>query len=76
MHFLEEHVVPWVRKWEIAPGMMGEQGAESVHAQFNRIELSYRIMIHNRVDRLKSVVKQHHLQISPQNLMLQPGNVR
>lgn len=73
MHFLEEHVVPWIRKWGVAPGMMGEQGAESIHARFKRIEMSYRNMIHNRVDRLKSVVQQHHLQVSPQNLMLQPG---
>ncbi len=72
MHFLEEHVVPWIKNWGAAPGMMGEQGTESIHANFNRIELSYRNMIHNRVERLKSVVQQHHLQISPQNLKLNP----
>ena len=29
MHMLKEHVIPWLKKWHIGSGMMGEQGAES-----------------------------------------------
>ena len=32
MHILEDHTVPWMRQWHLASGLMGEQGAESMHA--------------------------------------------
>ena len=32
MNFLEYHVVPWLNKWRIGLGFMGEQGAKSIHA--------------------------------------------
>ena len=72
MHLMESHMVPWLRKWHLGFGMMGEQGAESIHASFNSIERSFANMIHNRVDRLLSVVKEHHLRISPANITLLP----
>lgn len=72
MHMMEDHMVPWIRKWRVGFGMMGEQGAESIHASFNGIERSYACMIHNKVDRLKAVVKEHHLRTSPANLCHQP----
>ena len=31
MHMLEEHTVPFLRRWHIRFGFMGEQGAESIH---------------------------------------------
>jgi hypothetical protein len=34
---------------------LGEQGAESIHANFNGIERSFANTIHNRVDRLRYV---------------------
>ena len=37
MHFLEEHTVHWLRKWGVGFGLMGEQGAESIHAYFNSL---------------------------------------
>ena len=49
--------------------MMGEQGAESIHATFNKIELSYRNMIHNRIDRLKECGRA----APPANLPTKPG---
>ncbi len=35
MHMLEEHVLPWLRKWHVGFGLLGEQGIESIHAHFN-----------------------------------------
>lgn len=72
MHLMEDHMVPWMRKWHLGFGIMGEQGAESIHASFNSIERSFASMIHNRVERLRSVVKEHHLRVSPANLSLLP----
>ena len=39
LHMLEDHVVPWLEKWLVGFGLMGEQGAESVHASFNNMKL-------------------------------------
>ena len=41
MHFLEYHVVPWLNKWRIGLGFMGEQGAESIHAAVSAIIRAY-----------------------------------
>lgn len=68
MHLMEDHIIPWLRRWHLGFGMMGEQGAESIHACFNGIERSYVNLKHHPVDRLKFVVKEHHLRISPTNL--------
>ncbi len=71
MHMLEDHVVPWLKKWRVGCGCMGEQGAESLHAIFNSTERSYNNM-KDRVERLKVVLKNHHMQIMPQNISLEP----
>ena len=34
MHILEDHVVEWMKRWKIGAGLMGEQGAESIHAHY------------------------------------------
>ena len=35
LHYLEEHIVKFVPKWKIGPGMMGEHGGEGIYHQFN-----------------------------------------
>ena len=38
MHMLEEHLVPFHREWRgIGFGLMAEQGAESIHKEFNTL---------------------------------------
>ena len=54
MHILECHVADWLEKWGVGLGLMGEQGAESVHTSINQIERSY-LNIPNTVDRLLRV---------------------
>ena len=41
MHILEDHVVPWMRRWHLGSGLMGEQGVESIHAHMHRLERQY-----------------------------------
>ena len=64
MHLLENHTVPWARRTGTGFGLLGEQGAESIHARFNTLQRTYQC-IHNKVDRLLSIVKEHSLSISP-----------
>jgi hypothetical protein len=71
LHILEEHVVPWMRKWQFGLGFMGEQGAESIHARFNTLQRTYS-NIKNRTERLKYILKEHHLQVSPYTVEQRP----
>ena len=66
MHILECHVPGWLEKWGIGLGLMGEQGAKSIHTSFNLIKASYRSMP-NQVDRLLCIVKEHHLRVDPEH---------
>lgn len=64
MHILEQHVVPWIKKWGVGLGLMGEQGAESIHAAVNSITPAY-VNIPDRVQRLKCILQEHHRQVCP-----------
>ena len=63
MHLLEDHTVPWARRTGTGFGLLGKQGAESIHARFNTLQRTYQC-IHNKVDRLLSIVKEHSLSIN------------
>ena len=60
----------WMEKWGVGLGLMGEQGAESIHTTFNTIERSY---MPNKVDRLLRIMQEHHLRIDPDNLSMVPA---
>ena len=63
MHLLEDHTVPWAKRTGTGFGLLGEQGAESIHARFNTLQRTYQCI--HKVDRLLSIVKEHSLFISP-----------
>ena len=66
-------MVPWIRRWGgVGFGVMGEQGAESIHAEFNRIEICYRNQRHDRVERLRRVVVEHLSRTNPTNVAAHP----
>ena len=71
MHIMEEHAVPWMRRWRVGAGLMGEQGAESVHAHFMKLERIHQ-GIASDVDRLKYIVKEHLLEAEPSLTCLRP----
>jgi len=71
MHILEDHVIPWMRRWHIGAGLMGEQGAESIHAHFNRIEMQYNGIV-NPLDRLRYVFNEHNVESTPGLNTLRP----
>ena len=37
LHMMEDHVVDFVSQWRVGIGMLGEQGAESIHTVFNQL---------------------------------------
>lgn len=71
MHMLEEHVVPWLKKWGVGFGLLGEQGIESIHAHFNSLGRTYR-SIPEEVTRLRQLMKEHLLHIAPDNISATP----
>lgn len=71
LHMLEDHVVPFLKRWKVGFGFLGEQGAESIHARFNRIQESF-VNMHNPVKRLAAMLKSHLLQVCPDNIVKQP----
>jgi len=68
MHILEDHVVPWIRRWRVGFGFMGEQGAESIHAYFNSLKSSYR-GIPDPVQQLRQMMVAHFLHVTPANIV-------
>ena len=64
MHMLEDHVLPFLQKWRVGFGLLGEQGAESIHTTFNQLNRVY-ANIHNRVERLHHITVEHHRKVSP-----------
>eukprot|EP00731_Ephydatia_muelleri_P038060 Em0644g1a len=70
MHLLEDHTSQWANSNHVGFGLLGEQGAESIHAKFNQLGLVF-APIKDRVQNLKCIVKEHLLSIEPQ-LVLPP----
>ena len=71
LHMLEDHVVPWLEKWLVGFGLMGEQGAESMHASFNNMKLQTRYT-NNKLEQINRQMTEHFLRVQPANLALQP----
>lgn len=61
LHLLEQHLVPLVKRFGIALGLLGEQGGEGIHHHFNELEVRANISkVKTSVAQLKIVVE-HHL---------------
>ena len=75
LHMLEEHVVPWIKKWGVGFGLLGEQGAESIHAYFNLLRHQYN-SIPERLQRLKQMMVAQHLKVAPDNTTARPPIVK
>lgn len=68
LHFLEDHIYEWVRRYRTGVGLLGEQGIESIHHdEVNELNRTYSC-IRNRVDRLKCVMEEQHRRCHPDNV--------
>ena len=64
LHLLENHVVPFIKKWRFGLGLYGEQGAESIHPEFNSLKATY-APVKPATKRLKVMLEQHLMKVSP-----------
>ena len=72
LHMLEDHMVPFLKQWRgVGFGLLGEQGAEGIHADFKNLKRRFS-GIPDSVERLCCTMKQHHLRCSPQNIAARP----
>ena len=71
MHILEDHVIPLLRTNRIGSGLMGEQGAESIHAKIAELEAWFSGVV-NPLQRLKYVLNEHNIQATPTLNSLRP----
>jgi hypothetical protein len=71
MHFLEDHLIDWVKRYRTGFGLLGEQGVESIHHEFNTLKNTYS-SIRNRVEQLKCIVEEHHRRCHPDNIVIIP----
>jgi len=70
MHILEDHVVPWIQRWRVSSGLMGEQGSESIHAYIKNLERVYKIP--NEVEKLLYIFKEQAIESDPGLSSLRP----
>ena len=63
--------MPWMQQWHVASGLMGEQGAEQIHAHIMNLERTYR-GVADPVQRLAYIMREHQLQTAPVLSNLQP----
>ena len=71
MHLLEDHTVACVQKWHVGFGLLGEQGAEFIHAKFNALHRTY-ASIHEKLQHYQCVTKEHLISIAPENVAAIP----
>lgn len=64
-------MVDWLKKYHLGPGLMGEQGAESIHAHLNRLETTYG-SVRNKLERLKHIFEMYTIETTPALQSLTP----
>lgn len=72
LHLLEDHVIPFARRFEVGLGLLAEQGSESIHARFNTLARNYHAMP-NELQRLTAISQQHLVSVLPQLDDLRPA---
>ena len=68
---LEEHIVPFLRRWHFPLGFLGEQGGESTHKDFVQLASTFS-HVKLSTKRLKKMLEEHHLVVHPKNRDLIP----
>ena len=68
---LEDHTIPFIRKWRVGLGFYGEQGGESLHQQFKQMHNRYK-NIKKPLECLRYMMNQHLSNANPMSLSLRP----
>ena len=61
---LEDHVCPFLRKWQMGLGFYGEQGIEEIHSEFNT-QSEHFSHVKKQDTRLWQILVNHHIATSP-----------
>ena len=64
LHMMEDHVIPFIRRWGAACGFYGEQGGESIHQTINNMKRNYNCMPKG-LERLKYIMVNHLTATNP-----------
>ena len=64
LHLLEDHALDFIRECGVGFGFYGEQGGESIHAEFNRLYITYCGM-KPKILRVLNMLKEHHRRVYP-----------
>ncbi len=75
LHMLEDHVIPWLSKWHGGFGLMGEQGAESIHKYFNNLGRVY-CTSSDPVTKLHTEMREHHTHLAPECIVARPPPIK
>ena len=59
MHMLENHMGVFLSTWGVGLGLYGEQGGESIHAEFNNIGRIYSSM--SGTQKLECIMRDHFI---------------
>lgn len=63
-HILEHHCLPFVSRYKIGLGLLGEQGGELIHSSIGKLEK--RIAgIRDETRKLKTIMECHLIQVAP-----------
>jgi len=68
---LEDHVIPFIRKWKFPLGFFGEQDGEFIHHEFKLFE-NTNISVKPASARLKKMLEQHYVVVNPKGRELIP----
>ena len=63
-HILEEHVIPFMRKWHFPLSFFGKQGGESIHREFVQLASTFS-HVKSATSRLKKMLDMHYLAVHP-----------
>lgn len=74
LHLLEEHVLECMDHFGMGLALLGEQGMESIHACFNKLNTTFTAIPSAR-DRLRTCAEQHFHATLPQNAAFRPKTV-
>ena len=70
MHMLESNCVDFIRNWGLGLDIYGEQGVESMHAEFNDMNSNFSHM--KGAQQLKCILPEHYIKNSPEALKIRP----
>ena len=71
LHLLECHILDCMKHFNVGLGLLNEQGSESIHSAFNKLQRTYASMV-SHLDRLKSCTEAHLQDTIPRNSQLRP----